>query len=561
MSPASSSDDFTSGRPLFASREIQALADSAGPLAAWRQLLSQGDLRAALASTGGSFALGLTLADGRRLLAVDRFSVEKLCYRLDQGQLSFHPRADHWLSQGDARLSAQSLYEYLYFHVVASPHTVFEGVSRLPAAHYALFQNGQLQVQPYWTPAFQPARGASFASLKSELLTALEGAVRDQLEPGGQPACFLSGGIDSSTVAGMMGRVSGRKVATYSIGFDAEGYDEMAYARLAAKHFGCEPHEYYVTPDDLLKGMHKIAEHYDQPFGNSSALPAYYCALMAREQGVTRLLAGDGGDELFDGNARYAKQKLFAIYDRVPGWLKAGLEPLLLNPLAARTPLLSKAGSYVSQARVPLPDRTQTYNLLSFQGVDKLLAPEFLAAVAIDGPLQQQREVWAQIAASHVVDHQLAFDWYYTLAETDLPKVCGATTMAGVSTGFPMLDLRLLEVSLKLKPEDKVKGQQLRWFFKEALRGFLPDEIIVKKKQGFGLPFGVWTKNHDGLNRMARDNLASLDQRGILRRGFSKTLMDELLPAHPGYYGELVWILLMLEQWLQAKLPAYRFQA
>ena len=157
-----------------------------------------------------------------------------------------------------------------------------------------------------------------------------------------------------------------------------------------------------------------------------------------------------------------------------------------------------------------------------------------------------------------MLDRQLAFDWRYTLAENDLPKVCGTTRLAGIEVGFPMLDPGLLDFSMRLPTHYKLKGLKLRWFFKEALRGFLPDQIITKKKQGFGLPFGVWAVRHAALNGLARDSLGSLSTRGIVRPDFIKTLLDEKLAQHPGYYGEMVWILMMLEQWLQSHAPTYR---
>jgi asparagine synthase (glutamine-hydrolysing) len=146
----------------------------------------------------------------------------------------------------------------------------------------------------------------------------------------------------------------------------------------------------------------------------------------------------------------------------------------------------------------------------------------------------------------------LAFDWRYTLAEADLPKVRSSTALAGVGVGFPFLDAALADFSLRLPDDYKLKGLKLRWFFKEALRGFLPDEILTKKKQGFGLPFGVWATKHAGLKAFAADSLQSLAGRGIVRREFLRPLLDEHLPAHPGYYGEMVWILTMLEQWLRS---------
>jgi asparagine synthase (glutamine-hydrolysing) len=274
---------------------------------------------------------------------------------------------------------------------------------------------------------------------------------------------------------------------------------------------------------------------------------------MAREDGVTRLLAGDGGDELFGGNSRYAKQRVFGFYENMPGVLRRGL----LEPVLERTPLGSLPGarkgrSYVEQAKVPLPDRMQQYNLLLRLGIDEVFMPEFLAQVDIADPLRQQQGVWRQAADASPLNRMLAYDWRYTLAEADLPKVCGSTSLANVGVGFPFLDQALVDFSLTLPTAYKLKGLKLRWFFKEALRGFLPDEILTKKKQGFGLPFGVWVNRHEGLKRFATDSLQSLAGRGIVQPKFIDALLKVHLPAHPGYYGEMLWILMMMEQWMRA---------
>jgi asparagine synthase (glutamine-hydrolysing) len=404
-------------------------------------------------------------------------------------------------------------------------------------------------VHPYWVPRFVEPERADFATLAASFRKHVRDAVAAQLD-GSKPACFLSGGTDSSTVAGMVKDVVGR-AATYSIGFEAEGYDEMQFARIAAKRFGTEHHEYYVTPDDLVQSIPAVAAHYDQPFGNSSVLPAYYCAKMARDDGVTRLLAGDGGDELFGGNARYAKQRVFGWYAAVPAPLRRGLlEPVLERTPVGSLPLAKKGRSYVEQAKVPLPDRMQQYNLLLRLGLADVFTPDFLAQVDPTDALRQQQGVWQQVPAASALNRMLAYDWRYTLAEADLPKVRGSTQLAGVVVGFPFLEQALVDFSLRLPTNYKLKGLRLRWFFKEALRGFLPDEIITKKKQGFGLPFGVWATRHPGLRAFARDSLQSLATRGIVREPFVRALLDERLPEHPGYYGEMVWILMMLEQWL-----------
>jgi asparagine synthase (glutamine-hydrolysing) len=499
----------------------------------------------------GEFSVVMQWPDGKTFCAVDRFSIQSLCYRVTGGRIEVAARADD-LAGLDAELDPQALYDYLYFHMIPAPRTVFKDIYRLPAGHYALFENGKLTVAPWWKPHFVEDRRAPVDELKSEFRQILRDAVTDQLD-GETTGCFLSGGTDSSTVAGLLRDVTGQPAKAFSIGFEAAGYDEMEYARLAARHFGAEHHEYYVTPDDLVRSIADVAASYDQPFGNSSVVPAYYCAKAAREAGVTRILAGDGGDELFGGNTRYAKQRIFGVYDNIPGLLRRGLlEPLLTGTsLPGKIPGIKKAVSYVEQASVPMPDRLQTYNLLARLGLTEVLTPEFLAQVQPADTLRQQRETYNTGDGRALVNRMLWYDWKYTLADNDLPKVVGATTLAGIAVGFPLLDDRLLDFSLRLDPELKLKGLTLRWFFKEALKDYLPAEIITKKKHGFGLPFGVWAVQHPELRELALDSIDSLRGKGIVRADFLDRLIKEHLPQHPGYYGELVWILMMLAQWLK----------
>ena len=538
------------GTPQFTDAGHARIARSDGPEAAWKAVLATQPALGALA-VRGDFAVGLVEPDGRARLAVDRFGVHSICWRVIDGRVHLAERADELAALPPrAGIDPQAVFDYLYFHVIPSPRTIFQGVHRLPAGHVGVFENGRMSVNRYWTPQFDEPSHHRFDELAAEFRQRVQDAVAAQLD-GSKPGCFLSGGTDSSTVAGMIKQVAGR-ASTYSIGFEAQGYDEMQFARIAAKRFGTEHHEYYVTPDDLVRSIPDVAAHYDQPFGNSSVLPAFYCAKMARDDGVTKLLAGDGGDELFGGNSRYAKQRVFGWYDNVPAALRRGvLEPLLLHTPLGALPLARKGRSYVEQAKVPMPDRMEMYNLLLRLGPATVFTPEFLAQVDAAAPLAQQREVWQAVPEASALNRTLAFDWRYTLTETDLPKVVGTTALAGVQVGFPFLDARVVDFSLGLPGAYKLKGLKLRWFFKEALRGFLPDEIIAKRKQGFGLPFGVWANRHEGLKRLATDSLHAIAGRGIVRRDFVETLLAQHLPAHPGYYGEMVWILMMLEQWLR----------
>jgi asparagine synthase (glutamine-hydrolysing) len=547
--------NFFSGAPRF--DDGPAVRDTASAERAWLKLLSAHDPQTAVARVKGEFAVAIREPSGRCVLAVDRFASHSLCYRVRDGQLHFAPRADT-LGNG-SELDPQALFDYLYFHVIPSPRTVFDGVHRLPPGHCAVYENGHLTVSRYWTPRFSEAANPSFQGLKSEFRSGLRRAVERQLD-GSKPACFLSGGTDSSTVAGMIGQAAGRASA-YSIGFEADGYDEMEFARAAARHFGIEHHEYYVTPEDLIASIPRVAAYYDQPFGNSSALPSFYCALKAHEDGVSRVLAGDGGDELFGGNTRYAQQRLFTIYNGLPqGFRSTLMEPFFGIGALKHVPVLKRGAGYIHQANTPLPARMQIFNLLRRLGYAEVLTSEMIAQVSEASVAEQQSSVWNEVVGTTETNQHLAYDWRYTLAECDLPKVRGTTALANLAVGFPMLDDDLLDFSLRLPSEYKLKRYQLRWFFKEALRGFLPDAVIAKKKQGFGLPYGVWLTRHVGLKAQAVEAMEAMAQRGIVNPSFVQGLIERRLPEAPSYYGSMIWILVMLEHWLRVHSPSYRLR-
>jgi asparagine synthase (glutamine-hydrolysing) len=545
---------FSAGRPRFARADLARAATERGQAAAWAATFAAARA-AAPQYVRGSFAVViLDISHRTALLATDRFGLCSLCFSQQGARLAFADRADAVARQGPREYDPQAIYDYLYFHVIPAPRTIFKGVQRVPAAQCVAASASGAELAPYWTPRFEEDEARPFEILKAEFLQLLRESVARETA-GVKVGSFLSGGTDSSTVAGLLGETSGAPAKTYSIGFDAQGYDEMEYARLAARHFRTEAHEYYLTPADLAQGIPAVAAHYDQPFGNSSAVPAFFCAKMAHADGIERLLAGDGGDELFGGNVRYAKQRVFAAYDSVPALARrAVLEPVLLGvPAFSRVPVAKKAVSYIRQARLPMPERMNSYNLLMRLGVERILSDEFLAQVDPQAPARQERATYRQCEAQTLVNRMLAYDWKYTLADNDLPKVVETTHMAGVSVGFPLLSDELVDFSLRLEPELKLKGLRLRYFFKEALRGFLPDAILSKKKHGFGLPFGVWLTQHAQLRELAFDSLASLKRRGHVRGAFIDELVGRHVGEHPGYYGEMVWILMMLEQWLAAR--------
>lgn len=509
------------------------------------------------AQLSGAFALCiLDEGAGTAVLAIDRMGTHSLTYQVAGNCLVFASSADALIRHPAAKpeIDPQALYNYVYFHMVPGPGTIYKGQQRLLPGECLTFRKGEATKRRYWQMQFQENDTGGVEDHKETFLELLRKSVRE-VSDGQKIGAFLSGGTDSSTIAGFLTQVGGEPAKTYSIGFEAEGYDEMEYARIASRHFGTDHHEYYVTPDDVVRAIPEIAGVFDQPFGNASAVPAFYCARMARADGLTRMLGGDGGDELFGGNERYAKQHVFALYERVPRLIRKGvMEPAIFGmPAGDLIMPVRKARSYIKQASVPMPARLETYNLLERYGASTVFSEDFLASARPDQPLHLLGQTYGESQARTLINRMLALDLKITLADNDLPKVVKACELAGMEVAFPFLNDEMVAFSARLAPQLKLKGTKLRYFFKEALRGILPDEIITKQKHGFGLPFGVWLQKHKALHELANDSLTGLRARRIVRADFIDSLLEQRLSEHAGYHGTMVWVLMMMEQWFKRR--------
>lgn len=502
----------------------------------------------------GSFSLAVIEPERRRaLLAVDPLGIERMTYWADDTSLVFGDRADIVARAPgvDAPIADQSIYDFLFFHMIPAPQSIFLGVRKLEPGSALVFDDGRRRVETYWLPRFTTSGRTSEMELAQELQVAMEEAVRATF-PDSYTGAFLSGGLDSSTVAGNLSKVLAGPAPTFSIGFGVPQYDELEYARIANRHFGCQGHEYNVTSSDVLSAMPIVATAYDEPFGNSSAVPVLYCARLAKQNGMHHLLAGDGGDELFAGNERYAQQKLFELYGSVPTLLRDRVFERLVSfiPQDSRIIPLRKLRSYVDQASIPLPVRLETWNFAYREGMARLLAPEFAASIDVEAPMRQMIDVFNRSDASDVLDRQLAYDWHFTLADNDLRKVTSMCELAGIRVSYPMLDHRLIDLSMRVPARMKMRGLSLRSFFKRATKGFLPDAILNKKKHGFGLPFGMWLKSEPALAEVIYSSLSDLKQRRMFRDGFIDDLISQQRAGHHAYYGFFLWDLAILEQWL-----------
>jgi len=499
---------------------------------------------------GGSFSLVLIFPRKREvLLAIDRFAVENLYYIPHARGIAFGNRtqllADHPACAQS--FSAQAIYDYLYFHCLPGPDTGYAAIERVLPGQFVHWRDGETTVQPYWRPRYAEDDDVPEDAIAEELRTAMGNAVgRHTAEQG--VGCFLSGGLDSSTVTGMSAAAGRGNVTAFSIGFDAPEYDETNFARAAADHFGVPLVPYYVTPDDVAASLPQIIKAFDGPFGNASAVPAYYCAKLAADHGMSVILAGDGGDELFGGNERYAKQLVFEKYMAVP----ARLRQSVLEPLVERTPawLSNKGTRYIEQAAMPLPDRLMSYNLLEMVGAESFLTGEFLASIDTRNPVRSLRSMYSTDDTVSTLNRMLYLDLRITLADSDLPKVSRMCDLAGIRVAYPMLDEQLFDLAARLPSRLKIRRGELRYLFRHTFADLLPASTLNKSKHGFGLPFGVWLETDPKLQELAAANLSILEDAGILRRDFRAEFLTAKFQEHPGYYGTLLWVLICLGMWL-----------
>jgi asparagine synthase (glutamine-hydrolysing) len=504
----------------------------------------------------GAFAIALWDRRQRQLLlAVDHFGMRRLHYVTRNGRTAFASRVGVIGAAAgfESTVDPAAIYSYLNFGFVPAPETPYKDVRRLPPGHLLQVRAGTERLESFWDMTYpeetQPEERAA-PTVYRLTHQAVSEALRNV--PLKEAGAFLSGGTDSSTVVGLMSRVTGETVNAYSIAFGDPRYDELRYAELAARHFGASHYHHIVTPTETLAILPSLVDAYDEPFGNNSAVGTFFCARLARECGVTHLLAGDGGDEIFGGNERYRTDRIFGLYGRIPRAVRRGvLEPVLFSLPDGTPGLLGRARRYIRRANIPNPRRFYSYDFYVSQEGQRLLSEDLLRGVSTESPWRCVEEHFARSRATAELNRLLYIDLKLTLGDNDLLKVVRTAELAGVGVRFPLLSLPLVEYTGTLPTALKVRGMEKRYLFKRAFRSLLPPEILAKQKHGFGVPTSEWMRSHDGFRALARDILRSnrCRERGIFQDG----AMDELFALHAvdstPFYGDFLWRLLMLELW------------
>ncbi len=506
----------------------------------------------------GMFAFALWDSTRRQLfMARDRLGKKPLVYAKKNGKFAFASEIKALLQVSwiNRKVNGKALHDYLTLQYVPSPDTIFEGIHKLPPAHYLIMNStGEVKIERYWKLPFT-SNGSNKLGVNeaSQLLREkLEESVRLRLISDVPLGAFLSGGIDSSLVVGIMAKLSERPVKTFSIGFEEKDFDELTYARMVAKHFSTDHHEFIVKPD-AIEILPKLVWHYNEPFADSSAIPTYYVAKMTRDH-VTVVLTGDAGDENFAGYYRYLRSKWVALFSKIPEKMRGDLLPALLRMIAQlhwKEMKFNRLANYIeslssNQAR----NYAEQVKIFNAGEKGNLYSPEFAEAVSGSDSVEYLVGKYEEAETDNLIEQLLYLDINTYLPEDLLVKTDIATMANSLEARVPFLDHPLMEFVASLPSNLKLKGNITKYILKEAYSDFLPQDILTRRKMGFGVPVSRWFRNE--LKEYMFEIL--LDPQSLKRGYFKKESVERLLREHLEHrydHSSKIWALLFLEIWFR----------
>ncbi|MGD9562323.1 MAG: asparagine synthase (glutamine-hydrolyzing) [Pyrinomonadaceae bacterium] len=489
-------------------------------------------------------------------IARDRVGKKPLFYTLtDKGEFVFGSELKTLLAHGGVKreVDLAALDTYLSFGYVPEEFCFLKGVKKLRPGHFLRFRKGGVETERYWD--FDLSKAPAERS-PQECAAAVQDKVREAVEvrlisevPLG---AFLSGGIDSSAIVGLMSQLSDQPVKTFSIGFREDSFDELKYARIAAKHFRTDHHEFIVTPD-LFDVIDDIVWHFDEPFADQSALPTYMLSKMAREH-VTVVLSGDGGDELFAGYERYVVDRHRSWSARIP----KALREHVLQRASAVLPHSAFGKNYLHNISLDPIDR-YIDSITAFNGPRKQMLYSPSLKQAMNGSRSAAETLFRQFGEQVQPDDPIA-RLLYLDSKTYLPgdiltKVDRMTMANSLEARAPLLDHELIELVAGMPSAMKMNGLETKYILKKAMEGIVPDSILYREKQGFGVPIGKW------INEQLHDRIYDdLNERRTAERGFfDHRYVDTLRKEHSAGrrdHSTKLWLLWVLELWMRRYIDA-----
>ena len=510
----------------------------------------------------GMFAFAIW-DDRRRVLflARDRMGQKPLVYRLAEGRLVFASELKALLQIPNAprEIEPQAVADYVALQYVPHPRSILRGYHKLPPGHCAEFNavTGDFKTEQYWqAPYARPRMSGSTTevipanSAGSLLRERLTEAVRLRMRSDVPFGAFLSGGVDSTIITGLMQQQSGNKVKTFSIGFSVKQFDERSYAREAAQKLGTDHHEFVVDPS-AVEMLPRLTWHYDEPFADSSAIPTMYLSQLTRQH-VTVALTGDGGDELFAGYDRYRAVELARKIDRLPWLLRAPLT----SSIWQRFPAPVRQKSKLRQIKRFLamlgqtPERRYTNWVSIFDDTRRpsLFSDDFQATLKGYDGASFLMNAYRNCSENDFVQKTTCVDVESYLPCDILTKVDIASMAFSLEARSPFMDHHVVELAARIPMELKLQAGRGKRILIDTFRDLLPESIQTRPKMGFGVPLDHWFRNE--LREMLTDVL--LDSQTLGRGYFNPATVRKLVNEHTSSqwdHSARLWLLLVFELW------------
>jgi asparagine synthase (glutamine-hydrolysing) len=487
----------------------------------------------------GMFAVAVWDARERRLvLARDRFGIKPLYYRDVAGELAFASELDA-LPQGEIDLDA--LEGFLAFNVVPGPHSIFKEIRKLLPGHTLQWSDGRVAIERYASTGPLEARhDEDEAELLEECRARLRDSVRAHLIADVPVGVLLSGGVDSGALTAFAAEESSEPVRTFSIGFEEASFDELTGARAVAQRYGTIHRELVLRPDAALL-LPVLADAFDEPFADSSALPTYLVSKLAA-QDVKVALSGEGGDELFGGYYTYVADLLAQRYGRFAS---------AARPLADRLPSSTKKASldyrlkrFTRAAALPPLERHHVYKEIFSADV----RAELTGRQSAFDPLDRYRERFAATEGHELLTRLQDVDFGLYLVDDLLTKTDRASMAFSLEARVPFMDTVVSNFAFSLPVKHKVRGFSKKRLLRKAVEPLLPHEIVHGKKRGFSIPAAAWLRGE--LVPFARETLSSVGRQGILDQATAMRVLDDHVSGREDLSRQL-WGLLSFTLWYE----------
>lgn len=510
----------------------------------------------------GMFAIGIWDELRRRVvLARDRLGKKPLYYTLMNGTFLFASelKAIAAYPNFSRELSPLSLMKYLFYEFIPCPHTIFQDARKLTSASYLIWGENGIEVKGYWSPFNLERTGRSLSESEAErkMLELLRQSVKRRLISDVPLGVFLSGGIDSSAITLLAQEEAPGKVKTFSIGFEDPSFDESRYASLVSQLLGTEHFEQTMTPGNLLDIVPNLPDILDEPMADASILPTYLLSKFTRQY-VKVALGGDGGDELFAGYPTYLAHKFARRYEVFFG----NLHPVVLflgNLLPVSDDNISfdfKVKKFLSGIGYPDGIRNSVWlGSFSFPDIEKVVSPEILKEFDRIRLVEEIRSYEEGFPVKDLTTLVQYLDMKLYLQESILVKVDRASMACSLEVRAPFLDHELVEFVMGLPSGLKLKGITSKYILKKAMKNFLPNEVIQRKKKGFGVPVAKWVKGP--LKDFLGDFLSAqrIKKEGFLNPEFVTSLLQDHLLNKKDNRKQL-WTLLVWELWANRYRPS-----